>query len=390
MNERRKIAILSAGRKVESTRRLEQVLRERGHRVRILAPDDLQIVVDAEDPVLLYKGKVLPRPDAVIPRIASSKSSLGTAIVAHLERMGVYCLNSAQAIQSSRNKLRALQRLSRHGLDLPKTVLLSAHARDLPAVLEQVGGVPVVIKLLEGTQGVGVMLANTVESATAILETLRKTGQEVLVQRFVAESRGRDIRALVVGGEVIATVRRVAQGNEFRSNVHRGAQAVAYEPGPEYLRTAVAAAQILGLAVAGVDMLEGAGGPVIMEVNSSPAIAGMEQAVGRDLATPIAELIESRVDHPPLDITQRLTRHPGYGVCELTVHARSPLIGQTLATSGLGDAELQVLCVRRGAEVVSVPGGSFVLAERDEVLVFGSLDAARGFLPKRGRRKRAT
>ena len=388
MNERHKIAILSAGRKVESTRRLEQVLRERGHRVKILAPDDLQIVVEADHPVLLHKGKVLSPPDAVIPRIASSKSFLGTAIVAQFEQMGVYCLNSAQAIQSSRNKLRALQKLSRYGIDLPKTVLFSARTRDLPAVIECVGGVPVIIKLLEGTQGVGVMLAETVESATAILETLRKTGQEVLVQRYVAESRGRDVRALVVGGEVVGAVRRVAQGGEFRSNVHRGAQAVAHEPDPAFVRVAVQAAQILGLAVAGVDMLEGADGPVIMEVNSSPSIAGMEEAVGRDLATPIAELLESRLHHPPLDIVQRLTLYPGHGVTELQLHAGSELIGKTLTDSGLREAELQVLCVRRGTGVVSVPKRSFELAESDVLVLYGSLQAVRNLAPKRGRRRK--
>ena len=377
MPEPRSIVILSSGRTIASTRRLEEVLTERGHSVAVLQPEDLQIVVDGEVPALLHRGRAVDLPDAVIPRIPTSKSVLGAAIVTQFEQMGVYCLNSTRALESSRNKLRALQKLSRHGIALPKTMFLSARGRGLDGVIEQIGGAPVIIKLVEGTQGVGVMLAETEEGALAILETLRKTGHDVLLQAFVAESRGRDVRMLVVGGKVLAAVRRVASGKEFRSNVHRGAQAEAYPIEPAYADTARRAAQILGLSVAGVDMLEGADGPVIMEVNSSPAIAGMEEATGLDLATPIAELIERRLHHPPLDVVQRLTMSPDHGVCEVHLNTASELVGQTLAETNLRELGLQVLQVRRGPELVSSPRGRFQLEADDILVMYGSLEAAK-------------
>jgi len=292
-----RIAILSSSRKVASTGRLEAAALARGHAVEIFRPDALQIYVDGATPGLIHDGAILdPLPDAVIPRIPASRSFLGAALVAQFECMGVTCLTSAVALEASRNKLRALQRLSRNGIALPETVFLGADGRnDYGAALELVGGPPVVIKLIEGTQGVGVMLADSAEVATAILETLVKTGQDVLVQRFVSESRGRDVRALVVGDAVLAAVRRVARGDEFRSNVHRGAEAQVCAIDPAFAEVAVRATQILGLRVAGVDMLEGKDGPLLMEVNSSPAIAAMEDAVDRDLATPIIELIEAQL-----------------------------------------------------------------------------------------------
>jgi ribosomal protein S6--L-glutamate ligase len=371
------VGLLSASYRVGSTRRLKEALEARGHTAHLLPPDELRILVQHGDPVLLHKGQPLPRLDAVIPRIGASKTSLGTALVAQLEKLGVVCLNSAQSISGSRNKLRALQRLSRQGVGLPETVFLSVKG-DVIGALEQVGGVPVIIKLLEGTQGIGVMLAESVESATAILETLRKTGQELLVQRFVAESRGRDVRVLVVGGRVIAAVRRVAQGTEFRSNVHRGssAETVAELP-PEYERTALRCAQILGLQVAGVDMLEAEEGPLVIEVNSSPSIDGMEKSTGMDLATPIVEHLEDYVDVPPLDVVQRLSRRQGYGVTEVQVGEGSALAGLTLAESGLRDRGLQVLCVERGGEVIPGPRGGFGLQVEDSLLLFGRLAAAR-------------
>ena len=375
--EPRSFIILSSGRKIASTRRLEEVLVERGHTVALIQPEDLQIVVDGEVPLLLHGGRALELPDAVIPRIPASKSVLGAAIVTQFEQMGVFCLNSTRAIESSRNKLRALQKLSRHGIALPKTMFLSARGRGLDGFIEQVGGAPVIIKLVEGTQGVGVMLAEHEEGALAILETLRKTGHDVLLQAFVAESRGRDVRMLVVGGKVLAAVRRVATGREFRSNVHSGAQAEACAIDPAYADTARRAAQILGLAVAGVDMLEGRDGPVIMEVNSSPAIAGMEEATGMDLATPIAELLERRLHHPPLDVVQRLTMSPDHGVSEVRLNAASELVGQTLAQTDLRERGLQVLHVTRGPELVSSPRGGFRLEAEDVLVMYGSLEAAK-------------
>ncbi|MCA9003525.1 MAG: RimK family alpha-L-glutamate ligase, partial [Planctomycetes bacterium] len=221
----------------------------------------------------------------------------------------------------------------RHGIGLPETVFISSKS-DAKAAIASVGGAPVIIKLLEGTQGIGVMLAETKEQAMAILETLLGTGQQVLVQRFVAESRGRDVRALVVGGRVLAAVRRQAHEGEFRSNIHRGGNAETIQITPEYARTALHAAQILGLQVAGVDMLEGANGPLVVEVNSSPSIEGMSKVTGLDLATPIAQLIEQNAHLSQVDMVQRLTLQAGYGVTEIEVSAKSRLAKTGLAQSG--------------------------------------------------------
>ena len=376
------VAILSSSAKVGSTKRLKECLNARGHKVRILLPEDLRIFVKQDEPVLLHKGKELKKPDALIPRIGSSKTFIGTALVLQFERMGVFTLNSAQAIGVSRNKLRALQKLSRNGVGLPETVFLSSRGNVVDAV-RQVGGAPVIIKLLEGTQGIGVMLADTEDGATAILETLRKTKQDVLVQRFVAESRGRDVRALVVGGKVVAAVRRVAQGDEFRSNVHRGSTPEAIQIDAAYAETAVKAAQILGLAVAGVDMLEGVDGPLVVEVNSSPSISGMEECVGFDLATPLIEYLEDHVHLRPFDVTQRLTIRQGYGVSEVPVTKASPLAGKSLEQIDLGARGLKPLCVLRG-DAVHDDLREWTLEVGDRLTLFGKLREIRDLLPTRG------
>lgn len=381
------VAILSSGTKSGSTPRLKQAFQDRGHRVRVLAPDDLRIDLHDNQPLLVHKGKPLKKPDVVVPRISTSKTFFGVSLVAHFEQMGVYSLNSAQAIHTSRNKLRALQKLSRHGIGLPETVFLSSHA-DGKAAIEAVGGCPVIIKLLEGTQGIGVMLGDSDEVAMAILETLRKTGQDVLVQRFVAESRGRDVRALVVGGRVLAAARRQASGREFRSNIHRGGAAEIIELPPEYEQTAIRAAQVLGLQVAGVDMLEGKDGPLLVEVNSSPSIDGMELATGLDLATPIVELVEARAHVAPVDVMQRLTLRHGYGVAEIAISHRMALAGMSLADSGLRSAGLQVLYVNRSGEVFPGPRGPFVLEAGDTMVVFGLLAAVKDLLPKASKRSK--
>ena len=215
----------------------------------------------------------------MLPRIGASITYFGIAVVRQMEQMDIYTPNTSAGIANSRDKLRATQILSRHSIGMPATMFVRDRADVLPAI-EQVGGAPVVIKLLEGTQGIGVILAPDTKVAEAVIETLQSTRQNVLIQRFVTESRGRDVRALVVGDRVVAAMRRVAQGDEFRSNVHRGGHTEAVELDEEYQRVAVQAAQIMGLRVAGVDMLEGDDGPSVMEVNSSPGLEGIEAATG--------------------------------------------------------------------------------------------------------------
>ncbi len=245
-----------------------------------------------------------------------------------------------------------------------------------------------VIKLLEGTQGIGVVLAPDTGVASAIIETLQSAKQNVLIQSFVKESKGRDVRALVVGDRVVAAMRRTAAGDEFRSNVHRGGTVEAIELDEEYERTAVRSAQIMGLRVAGVDMLEGADGPLVMEVNSSPGLEGIERATDLDVAGSIIDFVDNQVAFPELDVRQRLTVSTGYGVAELLVREDAHLVGQTLADSGLAERDVQVLTLHRGAQVIPNPRPSRVLEANDRLLCFGRLEEMRDMIPDRRSRRR--
>src|SRR5210317_2006898 len=250
-----KLAILSCSPKCYSTRRLREAADQRGHKVKVL--NTLKFAIDLEQgqPNLHFLQKQLTHYDAVLPRIGASITYFGTAVVRQFEQMDVFCANTSASITNSRDKLRSLQILSRHQIGIPKTTF-ARDKRDVLPAIERVGGAPVIIKLLEGTQGIGVLLAETVKSAEAIIELLQSQRQNVLIQKFVAESKGRDIRAIVVGDRVVAAMRRVAQGQEFRSNVHRGGLTEQVTLDEEYSETAIRAAQILGLRVAGVDLLE--------------------------------------------------------------------------------------------------------------------------------------
>ncbi len=321
------------------------------------------IDLSGDEPDLQFRGKPLSHYDAILPRIGNSITYFGTAVVRQFEQMDVYTPNTANGISNSRDKLRAIQILSRHNIGMPATTFARSRADVLPAIA-RVGGAPVVIKLLEGTQGIGVILAPDTKVAEAIIETLQSTKQNVLIQRFVAESKGRDIRALVVGDRVVAAMRRVAQGEEFRSNVHRGGRVEAVELDADYEETAVRSAQIMGLRVAGVDMLESDDGPSVMEVNSSPGLEGIETATKLDVAGAIIDYIDNQVAFPDIDVRQRLTVSTGYGVAELVVHEGAELIGTSIAESGLRERDIAVLTLHRGTSVVPNPNGSRALEAR--------------------------
>jgi ribosomal protein S6--L-glutamate ligase len=382
-----KIVILSRAPRSYSTKRLRQAADERGHKVKVLDTTKFSIDVSAGFPDLYYRSKLLSSYDAVLPRIGASITYFGTAVVRQFEQMSVYTPNSANGIMNSRDKLRALQILSRHELGMPDTTFVRDRNDILPAI-ERVGGAPVVIKLLEGTQGVGVILAETLKVAEAIIETLQSANQNVLIQKFVAESRGKDVRALVVGDRVVAAMRRVAQGTEFRSNVHRGGQPELVHLTPEYERTAVRAAQILGLRFAGVDMLEGNDGPQIMEVNSSPGLEGIEGVTKLDIAGEIIDYIAEQVNFPELDIRQRLTVSTGYGVAELHVPVGSRFVGQSIEQSGLRDLDIAVLTLQRGTSVIPNPRGSRVIEPDDRLLCFGKMATMKDLITTRPTRKR--
>ncbi|MBO6513744.1 MAG: RimK family alpha-L-glutamate ligase, partial [Phycisphaerales bacterium] len=248
-----KLGILSTAPRCYSSRRFKQAAEERGHKVKILNTLRFTLELEEGEPDLYFRSKVLSEYDAILPRIGASITYFGTAVVRQFEQMDVYTPNTANGITNSRDKLRSMQILSRHSIGIPHTTFVRDRADVLPAIA-RLGGAPVVIKILEGTQGVGVILAETTKVAEGIIETLQNAKQNVLVQKFVKESKGKDIRAFVVGDTVVAAMRRVAQGDEFRSNVHRGGLTESVKLSPEYEETAVRAAQIMGLRVAGVDM----------------------------------------------------------------------------------------------------------------------------------------
>ena len=382
-----KLAILSRGLNSYSTRRFKEAALQRGHTVKVL--DTLKFAIDLQQgiPDLYFRRKPLSVYDAVLPRVGASVTYYGTAVVRQFQEMDVFCANTAHGIINSRDKLRSLQILSRHHIGIPRTTFVR-DKRDVIPAIERVGGVPVVIKLIEGTQGVGVLLAETMKAAESIIELLQSQKQNVLIQKFVAESKGKDIRAFVVGDRVVAAMRRTAQGQEFRSNVHRGGVADAVELDEQYRETAVRAAQILGLRVAGVDMLEGANGPQIMEVNSSPGLEGIEGCTGLDVAGSVIDYISAQVDFPEIDIRQRLTVSKGYGVSEIYVPEGSNFVGATIGDSTLSDRDINVLTLYRGNKVIPNPRADRTLEAEDKLLCFGKLESMREMIPAKTRRRR--
>lgn len=382
-----KLAILSCGPNSYSTRRLKEAALQRGHEVKVL--NTLKFAIDLQKgiPDLYYRQNELSDYDAVLPRVGASITYFGTAVVRQFQEMGVFCANTSHGIANSRDKLRSLQILSRHNIGIPRTTFVRDKKDVIPAI-ERVGGAPVVIKLIEGTQGIGVLLAESMKAAESIIELLQSQKQNVLVQKFVAESKGKDIRAFVVGDRVVAAMRRVAQGQEFRSNVHRGGVAELVELDDEYTETAVRAAQILGLQVAGVDMLEGKDGPQIMEVNSSPGLEGIEAATGLDIAGSVIDYISAQVDFPEIDIRQRLTVSKGYGVSEIYVPEGAKFIGQTIKKIMDAEKDINVLTLHRGEKVIPNPKTDRVIEADDKLLCFGKLESMRDMIPAKTMRRR--
>ena len=382
-----KLAILSRNQKCYSTRRLREAAQQRGYEVRVL--DTLRFAIDLRqgEPDLFFRRKQLSDYDAVLPRVGASVTNFGTAVVRQFEQMDIFCANSSYGIVNSRDKLRSLQILSKHQIGIPETTFVSDKKDVLPAI-ERVGGAPVVIKLLQGTQGIGVLLAESVRSAEAIVELLQSQKQNVLIQKFIAESKGRDIRAFVVGDQVVAGIRRVAQGQEFRSNVHRGGVTEPIVLDESFCQAAIRATQIMGLRVAGVDMLEGADGPQIMEVNSSPGLEGIERCTQLDIAGSIVDYIAAQVDFPEIDLRQRLTVSRGYGVTEIHIPEGSEFVGKSIRESGLRDRDLNALTLYRGSSVIPNPKPDRVLESGDRLLCFGKLELMRDLIPPKTRRRR--
>ena len=286
-----KIAILSRNPNLYSTSRLQEAAEARDHTVRVIDYLRCFTNITAHRPTVIFQGEELKDVDAVIPRIGAANTFYGTAVVRQFEMMGVFTANDSQAISRARDKLRALQLLARNGIGLPVTGF--AHStKDIDGLLETVGGPPVVVKLVEGTQGIGVVLAETKKAAESVILAFRQLNANILVQEYIKEARGADIRAFVVGGRVVASVKRQSAPGEFRSNLHRGGTAVEVKLTPEERSIASRAAKTMGLNVCGVDVVRSTHGPVVLEVNSSPGLEGVEKASKIDVATRIIQYVE--------------------------------------------------------------------------------------------------
>jgi ribosomal protein S6--L-glutamate ligase len=285
------IVILSRNPDLYSTQRLVDEGEKRNHLVEVIDPLKCDIIIEKEKPTIYFKDRYLDYVDAVIPRIGASVTFYGCAVVRQFEMMGIFTITTSDAIQRSRDKLRSFQRLSKAGIGMPKTVFTN-YSRDVEEVIAHVGGVPVVIKLLEGTQGLGVVLAETKNAAESVLEAFNGLEARVIVQEFIKEAKGADIRALLVDGQVVGAMKRQGKDGDFRSNLHRGGTADIIKLNEAELKLAMNAARVLKLPVCGVDMLQSARGPLLLEVNSTPGLEGIEGATGKNIAKAIITFIE--------------------------------------------------------------------------------------------------
>lgn len=288
------IKLLSANPTLYSSRRIIEAAKQRNHNIEVINHTKCDIVIEKKKPTIFYKGKQLEKVDAVIPRIGASVTFYGTAVVRQFEMMHCFTTTESQALVRSRDKLRSLQILSRAGLGLPKTIFTN-YSKNVEEIIAQLGGAPVIIKLLEGTQGIGVILAETDKAAESVIEAFNNLQARVIVQEFIKEAGGADIRAFVVDGQVVGAMKRQGKVGEFRSNLHRGGSAKVIELSDEEETAVIKAAKAMGLGIAGVDLLQSARGPLILEVNSSPGLEGIEEATGVDIANTIIKFIERNV-----------------------------------------------------------------------------------------------
>lgn len=292
-----KIAVLSRHARLYSTRRLVEACKQRGHDASVVDHMKCDLVIARKDPHVLVNGERLGPVDAIIPRIGASVTFYGSSVVRQFESMKVFTTAESQALVRSRDKLRSLQILSRAGVEMPRTVFTN-YSKDVAAAIDRVGGAPCIIKLLEGTQGLGVVLAETRKAAIAVVEAFNSLKARVIVQEFIAEARAEDIRAFVVDGAIVGAMKRKGKEGEFRSNLHRGGVAELIELSKEEQDIAIRATKALGLKVAGVDLLQSSRGPLIIEVNASPGLEGIEKATGKDIAGEIIAYVERNVQAP--------------------------------------------------------------------------------------------
>ncbi len=368
-----RLAILSRGPRLYSTRRLVEEARIRDLDVAVLDPMQFSLFVAEQEIGIHHQGNKFDY-DAVIPRIGHSITRHGVSVLRHLEQLDVWTANSSQGILQSRDKLHSSQILARNKIPTPKTAYVR-DMKDIEHATEAVGGLPVVVKVTQGTQGQGVFLRHTIHETRNLVQGLLVTGKAVLNQEYIAESHGKDIRALIVDGKVVACMRRKARGREFRSNYHLNGTIETVEINQEYAEVACRAARVLGLNVAGVDLLEGNDGPLVLEVNSSPGLEGIEKSSGVNVAGAIIDYVMSESDFSEVNVDQLLRTIPGQGV--LSVHLRNHphLIGSPI--SDIFKGEIPVFALSRAGNLIWNPEPDMQLRFRDSLICYGDLDLLR-------------
>jgi len=373
-----RLAIISRGPRLYSTKRILQEARARGIDVEVCDPMKFTLTVSNQSMEVLYKGSRFEF-DAVIPRIGHSITKHGVSILNHLEHLGVWTANSSQGILHSRDKLHASQIMARNRISVPTTVYVR-DIFDVEHAIEQVGGLPVVIKVTQGTQGEGVFLRHTQYEARSLVQGLFVTGRSVLIQQYIAESHGRDIRAFVVGDKVVACMRRRARGREFRSNFHLNGTVERVDLPPEYEEAACRAARVLGLNIAGVDLLEGRDGPLVLEVNSSPGLEGIEKASGVNVAAHIVEYAMEETAFSDVDLDQLLRTVPGEGVLSLQLRNHPKLVGQRIEQLFKPGANIPVFALSRENQLIWNPTQEIQLRYNDIIICYGDLSELRASL----------
>jgi len=370
-----RLAVLSRGPRLYSTRRIVEEAKQRGLDVEVCDPMKFSLVVSEGSVDVLHKGKHFTH-DAVIPRIGHSITQHGVAVLRHIEQLGIWTANTGQGILQSRDKLQASQLLARNRIPVPKTVYVR-DILDVEQAIETVGGLPVVVKVTQGTQGDGVFLRHTAFEVRNLVQGLLMTGKSVLVQEYIAESHGKDIRALVVGDQVVACMRRRARGREFRSNYHLNGTVEKVDLPEGYAEAACRAARVLGLNIAGVDLLEGKNGPLVLEVNSSPGLEGIEKASGVNVAGAIIDYVMEDTAFSEVDIGQLLRTVPGSGVLSLQLRNHPKMVGQRLSDVF---ASVPVFALSRGNRLVWNPDPDLQLRYDDVLVCYGELTELRSSL----------
>jgi len=370
-----RIAVLSRGPRLYSTRRIVEEARNKGLRVEVCDPMKFSLMVTDGSVDVLHRGKHFAF-DAVIPRIGHSITQHGVAVLRHIEQLGIWTANTGQGILQSRDKLHASQILARNRIPIPRTVYVR-DILDVEHAIDIVGGLPVVVKVTQGTQGDGVFLRHTVFEVRNLVQGLLMTGKSVLVQEYIAESHGKDIRALVVGDHVVACMRRRARGREFRSNYHLNGTVENVDLPPRYAEAACRAARVLGLNIAGVDLLEGNDGPLVLEVNSSPGLEGIEKASGVNVAGAIVDYVMEDTAFSEVDLDQLLRTIPGSGVLSLQLRNHPKMVGKRLNEVF---ASIPVFALSRGDRLVWNPDPEVQLRYDDVLVCYGELTELRSSL----------